>query len=168
MEFDENSTFDKKCSDVIKNMIQAIKSTLGQTDLEKCTDAWLKFISIKQDSTESTKAYVTRFEQAESLLRNVNIIVPDKALAIHLLSKSSLQPQSKENVITKTNLDSNEHIYTSMKKSLREMKSNLTTSEEKSDLTVPSTSKNETFYSGHRSRKSSHHNHSSRRESSKS
>ena len=76
-------------------------------------------------------------------LRNVKIVIPDKALAIHLMNKSKMEPQSKENVLTKTKLDDEKEIYSSMKKSIREMKGNLTTEhEEKKAETV----ENKTFY----------------------
>ena len=75
---------------------------------------------------------MSKFEQAESLLKNVNIIIPSKALAIHLLGKSNLNPQSKENVLTKTELDG-DAIYSSLKKSFREMKSDLTTTAVRKD-----------------------------------
>ena len=44
VEFVENATFDKKSDKVISDMISKIKKDLGQSDLEKCSDAWLKFI----------------------------------------------------------------------------------------------------------------------------
>ena len=37
-----------------------------------------------------------------------------------------MEPQSKENILTKTDLTNNEEIYTSMKKTMKEMKSNIT------------------------------------------
>ena len=95
VEFVENTEFDKKSDSSIKSMVTKIKENLGQSDLEKCSDAWVKFISIKQDAGESTKSYVARFEQTEALLKNVSIAVPNKVLGIHLLHKSSLLPQSK-------------------------------------------------------------------------
>ena len=124
---------------------------MGQSDLKKCSEAWNKFINIQQDAEESAKSYVSKFEQAESLLKNVNIIIPSKALAIHLLGKSNLNPQSKENVLTKTELDG-DAIYSSLKKSFREMKSDLTTTAMRKDSDKVSNNK---FYSERRGRKQS-------------
>ena len=126
VEFVENESFDKKKATVVKDAVTVIKNKLGKSDLEKCTDAWLEFINLKQDVNESAVSYVTKFEKIESQLRNVSISIPDKALAIHLLSRSNMDPQSKENVLTKTKLDSDKEIYTSMKTSIREMKGKLT------------------------------------------
>ena len=78
VEFAENATFDKKQENIVVVMIEKIKSSLGQSDLEKCSEAWSKFIKIQQDAGESTKCYVSRFEQAESLLKNVQIVIPNK------------------------------------------------------------------------------------------
>ena len=129
VEFVENETFDKKGVSVIKDIVKKIKEKLGQSDLEKCSEAWLQFINIKQEQTETATSFVTRFEKAETQLKNVNIIIPNKALAIHLINRSGMEEQSKENVITKTKLDDESEIYPSMKKSIREMKGKLTKNE---------------------------------------
>ena len=98
VEFKENQAFDKKSENVIKNIIEKIKEKLDKSNLEKRSDAWLQFINIKQDVNESAQSYVVRFEQVETQLRNVKITIPNRALAIHLLRRSSLEEQSKENV----------------------------------------------------------------------
>ena len=135
VEFVENAAFEKKGVTVIKDIITKIEEKLGQSDLEKCSDAWLKFINIKQDSSETATSFVTRFEQAETQLKNVNITIPNKALAIHLLNRSAMEELSKENVITKTKLDDPAEIYPTMKKSICEMKGKLTKNENKSNET---------------------------------
>lgn len=135
VEFVENEGFDKKHVNTIRDMLTKIKKKLGKTDLEKSTDAWLEFIDIKQKANEDTKDYVSRFEQCETKLRNVEINVPTKALAIQLLNRSTLSAMSKENVLTKVDTDDQNEMFEKMMKSMKEMKSNLT-----------STSENETFY----------------------
>ena len=150
VEFVENESFDKKGDSVIKDIVTKIKEKLGQSDLEKCSDAWLQFINIKQEQTETATSFVTRFEKAETQLKNVNIIIPNKALAIHLLNRSGMEEQSKENVITKTKLDDDTEIYPTMKKSIREMKGNLTKNNAKS-IEV---NEHKTMYGRHDERKS--------------
>ena len=105
VEFVENEAFDKKKDTVIKEIIVLIEKKLGKTDIEKCSDAWLEFINIKQESGETATEYVSRFEKVESQLKNVKIIIPNKALAIHMMSRSNMEEQSKENVLTKTKLE---------------------------------------------------------------
>ena len=145
VEFVENETFDKKGDTVIKQIVKKVEEKLGQTDLEKCSDAWLQFINIKQEPGESASSFVAKFEKAETQLTNVKIIVPNKALAIHLMNRSNMEEQSKENVLTKTKLDDENEIYPSMKKSIREMKGKLTKNEDTS--TGPKTSvENKTYY----------------------
>ena len=134
VEFVENQSFDKKGERVIEDILEKVKEKLGQTDIEKCSDAWLEFINIKQEATETAPSFVTRFEKAENKLRNVKIIIPNKALAIHLMNKSCMEQQSKENVLTKTAVNDDAEIYTSMKKSIREMKGNLTSQDSTKDL----------------------------------
>ena len=124
-------------------MVKKIGEKLPNTDLEKSTEAWVEFMNIKQGDDEDAKAYVTRFEQAETKLRNVKIKVPNKALAIHLMNKSNLEEQSKENVLTKVELDDETKLYSSMMKSIREMKCNLTKNKEK---TVSDKDENRTYY----------------------
>ena len=141
-EFVEKESFDKKADSVIKTIVKKIKEKLGQTDLEKCSDAWLAFINIKQEPEEAAKSFLSRFEKAETQLKNVKIDIPNKALAIHLINRSNMEEQSKENVLTKTNLDDDTEIYISMKKSIREMKGNLTANAKSSE----SQTENKTFY----------------------
>ena len=126
VEFVENQTFDKKSVTIIKDIITKIKEKLDKTDLEKCSEAWMKFIRIKQEKDESSQSFVVRFEQTETQLKNVKIKIPNKALAIHLLNSTNLESQSKENILTKTNLDEDDKIYGTLKKSIREMKGQLT------------------------------------------
>ena len=104
VEFVENESFDKKGESVIKEIVKKVEEKLGQTDLEKCSDAWLEFINIKQEPAESATDFVARFEKAETHLKNVKIIIPNKALAIHLMNRSSMEEQSKEMYLQKPNL----------------------------------------------------------------
>ena len=55
VEFVENETFNKKSDTVIQSMLTKIKEKLGKTDLEKCSEAWLAFINIKQEPDESAR-----------------------------------------------------------------------------------------------------------------
>ena len=80
VEFVENQSFDKKGETVIEDILKKIKEKLGQTDIEKCSEAWLEFINIRQEATEAAPSYVSRFEKAETKLRNVKIVIPNKAL----------------------------------------------------------------------------------------
>ena len=96
VEIVENQSFNKKEKNVIQTIVKKIKEKLGQSDLEKCSEAWVDFINIQQQADETAKSFVSRFEKAESQLRNVNIIIPNKALAIHLMNKSCMESQSKE------------------------------------------------------------------------
>ena len=144
-------------------MLAVIRKKLEKSDLEKCSDAWIKFVNIKQEVDESAQCYVVRFEQVETLLKNSKIVLPERALAIHLLNRSTLEAQSKENVLTKTNLDDESEIYNSLKKSVREMKSALT--QGSGDKKVD----NKTYYTRDRSKsrnyyqkQSQRYNHSNR------
>ena len=167
VEFVENESFDKKGDSVIKTIIEKIKEKLGQTDLEKCSDAWLEFINIKQEPEENAKSYLARFEKVESQLRNVKITIPNKALAIHLMNRSSMEEQSKENVLTKTVLDDENVIYSSMKKSIREMKGNMTVKEKKTDTKL-STAETNTYYGGYQERSRSQSKFNNRKQGDRS
>ena len=67
----ENKNIIKDKEDTITTILELIESNLGKSDLEKSTVSWNKFGNIKQEPGESTKDYVTKFEQAETGLRNV-------------------------------------------------------------------------------------------------
>ena len=152
VEFVENHDFEKKDDAVISTMIQKIKEKLGQTDIEKCSEAWIDFINIKQEPEEASVTFLSRFEKVEQQLRNVNISIPNKALAIHLMNRSNMEEQSKENVLTKTNLSSESEIYPSMKKSIREMKGKLTAKEKPNADHTKSVDPSKIFYGRHENR----------------
>ena len=133
VEFVENREFDEKAETVVRTMIDKIKEKLGESDIEKSTKAWREFLNIQQEGKETTKDYVSRIEQSETKMKNASIKMPDKVLALHMMMKSSMEPQSKENVLTKTDLTDDKRIYTSMKKSMREMKSNITMKDKDDD-----------------------------------
>ena len=153
VEFVENEAFDKKNTLVVTNMLDLVKEKLSKTDMEKSTEAWINFMEIKQEKDEQIKEFVARFEQAETKLKNVQIKIPNKALAIHLMSKSKLESQSKENVLTKVDLEDETKIYSTMMKSMRELKSKLTT--EKATEKVDEKVENKTYYGDHRARSKS-------------
>ena len=119
-----------------------IKDNLGKSDLEKSTEAWTKMMEIKQEENESIKDFVSRFEQAETELKNVGIVLPQKALAIHIMKKSNLSEESKENVTMKADTDDHEKIYKSISKCMREIKT-LSSNKEKTKESI------KTYY-GHR------------------
>ena len=64
MEFVENKSFENK---VVAN----IEEKLVQSDLEKCSDAWLEFILMKQEPGELANSFVNHFEKVETQLTNV-------------------------------------------------------------------------------------------------
>ena len=48
-----HESVDKASAEYIKNTIKMIKENLGKTSLEKATDAWIKFVNIKQEVSEN-------------------------------------------------------------------------------------------------------------------
>ena len=52
----------------------------------------------------------------------MQITLPQKALAIHLITKSSLSETSKENVMAKVDTGDHEKLYTNVAKVMRELK----------------------------------------------
>ena len=93
VEFKENQAFDKKSKDVIRKIVEKIKEKLNKSDIEKCSEVWKKFKMFKQEEGENAQTFVTRFEQMETQLKNLKIIIPNKILAIHLLQESNLEEQ---------------------------------------------------------------------------
>ena len=49
VEFKENKSFNKKSPTIIKDIVKVIKDKFDKTDLKKCSDAWIKFMNIKQE-----------------------------------------------------------------------------------------------------------------------
>ena len=120
--------------------------------MEKSASAWKEFTNIKQRSNESSKEYVSRFEWTETKIRNKDIKMPNKALALHIIMKSSMGNQSKENILVKVDLDDNEEIYASVKKSMKEMKSKVTARHEGEENIVQRESNKKRTYIGSRER----------------
>ena len=115
---------------MLLTMVDKLREKLGESNVEKSSAVWKEFTNIKQKEDEIMKDYVARFEQTETKMKNADMRMPDKVLALHIMMKSNMEPQSKENILTKTNLTNNEQMYTSMKKAMKEMKSNITVDEE--------------------------------------
>ena len=82
-------------------MIDKLREKLGKSDVERSSAVWKEFISIKQKEDEVMKDYVARFEQTETKMKNADMRMPDKVLALHIMMKSNMEPQSKENILTK-------------------------------------------------------------------
>ena len=138
----ENKNLEKEKDGVVLEVLHLIEQNLGQSDLEKTTDKWTQFINFNQKSGESIRDFVTRFEELVTGLRNVNITLPQKALAVHMITKSNLSESSKENVLTKVNTDEHEKLYTSLTKAMRELKT-LSTSESNATTTFFGNHRNE-------------------------
>ena len=96
VEYVENKEFNKKTENVIKAMMDTLKEKLGESDVEKFSAVWKEFVNIKQEENEAIKDYVARYEQTETKMKNVNMKMPNKVLAIHMMMKSNIGPQSKE------------------------------------------------------------------------
>ena len=88
-------------------------------------------MNIKQKENESSKKFVTRFEHAETELKNVGIKLPQIALAIHILQKSNLTEMSQENIVMKSDTDNHEEIFRSVSKCMKEIKVLTVTKDEK-------------------------------------
>ena len=65
-------------------------------------------MTTKESKSEAIKDNVARFDQTETKMKNMNMKMLNKVLAIHMMMKSNFEPQSKENVLTKTYLTDNE------------------------------------------------------------
>ena len=118
-----HESVDKASAEYIKNTIKMIKENLGKTSLEKATDAWIKFVNIKQEVSENIKEYVNRFENVNMEMKNTGIKLPAISLTIQLMYKSNLEEASKENIMTKVNMDEHQTIFSESVKAMREMKS---------------------------------------------
>ena len=82
--------------------------TLGKSNLECASEVWKEFIEMNQDTNESCRDFVLRFENIEAQLQNAKLLIPSKALAMQMLMKSNLTSMSKENVLSKVDLDNQE------------------------------------------------------------
>ena len=91
--------FKLKTAEISKNLILTrkqrtivawIKEKIGKSDIEKCSNAYTWILFIKLKPGEPASDFVSRFKKAESQQqKNVKIVIPDKALAIHLMNKSA-------------------------------------------------------------------------------
>ena len=118
----ENRESVKKEEDSIRNIVDLVIKTLGNS-LECASEAWKDFIDMEQIEDETIQKFVLRFELTIANLRNAKLIIPSNALAMQLLMKSKLSSMSKENVLSKVNLDDDRNLNFNIKKTLRELKS---------------------------------------------
>ena len=117
-------------------MLTQISESLGKTDLEKSNYALSMFVTIKQNEHESPKDFVNRFEEANTALKNANMIQNQKCLAIHLLQSSNLSEVSKENILTKVDMNNHEKLFETLSKAMREIKVMTTNNDKKEDAKV--------------------------------
>ena len=118
-----NKDFIKTESNSINKIVNMVVKALGKSNIENASEVWLEFIDMKQNEGESIRDFVLRYENVEAKLRNANLVIPSKALAMQLLMKSNLTSASKENVLAKVDLDNETDLHTTIKKTLRELKS---------------------------------------------
>ena len=119
----DNESFNKSEPDVIKRILTEVQNGLVKSDLVKSTEAWTKFVTIKQAESETPKDFVNRFESVVTSLENAKMNQEPKALAIHLLRSSNFTQASKENIVAKldTNVQSKE-MYEFIAKRMKEIK----------------------------------------------
>jgi hypothetical protein len=118
-----NKDFIKTESNSINKIVNMVVKALGKSNIENASEVWLEFIDMKQNEGESIRDFVLRYENVEAKLGNANLVIPSKALAMQLLMKSNLTSASKENVLAKVDLDNETDLHTTIKKTLRELKS---------------------------------------------
>ena len=118
----ENKMINKEEDNTIKEVLRIIEGSLCKSDLEKSTSEWTRFADIMQKEGENVRDFVIRYEQSVTGLKNVGIILSQKVLAIHLITKSNLAESSKENIVTKVNTDDHENLYNAVAKAMRELK----------------------------------------------
>ena len=55
-------------------------------------------------------------------MKNAKLVIPQKVLAVHLITRSSISTASKEKILTKVNTEEYENLYNSVVKVMRELK----------------------------------------------
>ena len=121
--FVEIAVMENTESDSIDKIMDLVIKTLGNSNLESASRAWKDFVELEQREGESICDFVLRFENTEAELKNAKLPIPSTALAIQILMKSNLTTMSKENVLSKVDLDNRTEMHTNVKKTLRELKS---------------------------------------------
>ena len=119
----ENSEFDKTEPESIENIVSLVVNTLEKSNLECASEVWKEFIEMEQSQSESARDFALRFENIEAKLRNAKLDIPSTALTMQMLMKSNLTTMSKENVLSKVDLDNQPELHTNVKKTIRELKS---------------------------------------------
>ena len=69
-----------------------------------------EFNNLKQTENESAEEYVLKFSNLETKLKNEKVNLNNMFLAAHLLNKSTLDQQEKENVMSSIDMNREDTI----------------------------------------------------------
>ena len=127
----EDANFDLTAIGAIDQFLQKFQKKL-KFQTWKCSRIWKEIIRFRAQEGEETSQYLDRFNEIEAKMRNVGSNIPDMYIAIHLLDRSNIAEITKQNILSKVDMDNKNNVLEQVKTSLDILVDNLRTVSPKS------------------------------------
>ena len=114
---EEDLNFDMTTVGAIDLFLQKFQKKFEISNWKKCSGVWKEILDFKAKEGETTRQYLERFNEIESKMRNMDSNIPDVYLAIHLLDRSNVAEITKQNILSKVDLDDKNKVLKQVKTS---------------------------------------------------
>jgi len=151
---EEDVNFDMTANGAIDQFLQKFQKKFEVSNWKKCSGVWKEILNFNAQEGETTRQYLERFNEIEARMRNMGSCIPDVYLAIHLLERSKIPEITKQNILSKVDLDDKNKVLGQVKTSFDNLVNQLETGSPNINY-WGSNSKDDRYQStsdGHRSR----------------
>ena len=128
----EDANFDLTAIGAIDQFLQKFKKKFEVSNWKKCSRIWKEIIRFRAQEGEETSQYLDRFNEIEAKMRNVGSNIPDMYIAIHLLDRSNKAEITKQNILSKVDMNNKNNVLEQVKTSFDILVDNLRTVSPKS------------------------------------
>ena len=122
---EEDVNFDLTASDAIDQFLQKFQKKFEISDWKKCSIIWREVLDFKAHEGEETREYLDRFNEMEVKMKNVGTCIPDVYMAIHLLERSNIPDITKQNILSKVDMDDKNKVLEQVKTTFDNLVNNL-------------------------------------------
>ena len=114
---EEDVNFDMTANGAIDQFLQKFQKKFEVSNWKKCSGIWKEILNFNAQEGETTRQYMERFNEIEAKMRNMGNCIPDVYLAIHLLDRSKIPEITKQNILSKVDLDDKNKVLRQVKTS---------------------------------------------------
>ena len=111
----EDPNFDLCKVGALEDFLKKIQKKFEIPGWTKCNTIWFDLLKFKKEEGETAQRYLERFEELEVKIRNQGEALSPVYLAIHFLELSDLPEITKQNILTKVDLENREKVLGQVK-----------------------------------------------------